>query len=320
MLTDDIFNEILIKPAQAGADSLFIVSAYATPALVAGHFDVLPSNVKIKLIIGMAGKEGILAAHHQAYNRLQREDYPGRFECYYLVNGEPVHSKLYVWTINDWPMYAYLGSANYSYNGMKSNREVMENTDANDAYKYFQNLLNDSISCTDPKVLTCVSLHETTIDSHPDKISDHPTNQSGYIASATTVDICLLDNKGNMPARSGLNWGKRPEYKRNPNQAYIRVPSSVAKSGFFPPRGIFFTIVTDDGKTFDAVVAQANNKAIETPKDNSLLGKYFRERLGLPDGAEVKKYHLESYGRFTITFTKIDDETYFMDFSTTKRL
>lgn len=54
---------------------------------------------------------------------------------------------------------------------------------------------------------------------------------------------------------------------------------------------------------------------IETPHNNSLIGEYFRNRLGLPNGAFVKKEDLIRYGRTDVTFYKIDDENYYMDFS-----
>lgn len=61
--------------------------------------------------------------------------------------------------------------------------------------------------------------------------------------------------------------------------------------------------------------AQQNGKAIHTPHDNSLIGEYFRNRLGVPNGGEVLSEHFDRYGRVDIDFYKIDEETYFMDFS-----
>lgn len=61
---------------------------------------------------------------------------------------------------------------------------------------------------------------------------------------------------------------------------------------------------------------QAYDKAITTPSNNSLLGEYFRNRLGVPNGAPVTKNDLLQYGRTDVTFYKIDDEQFYMDFST----
>ena len=38
-------------------------------------------------------------------------------------------------------------------------------------------------------------------------------------------------------------------------------------------------------------------------------------RLGLPNGAYVRKDDLLAYGRTDVTFYKIDEEQYYMDFS-----
>ena len=62
-------------------------------------------------------------------------------------------------------------------------------------------------------------------------------------------------------------------------------------------------------------VEQQNDKAITTPASNALLGEYFRNRLGLANGAYVTATDLRSYGRTDVTFIKIDEEHYYMDFS-----
>jgi hypothetical protein len=62
-------------------------------------------------------------------------------------------------------------------------------------------------------------------------------------------------------------------------------------------------------------VAQAGNKAIETPENNSDLGKYFRIRTGVKLGEFIKKEDLEDYGRTDVEITRIDDDLYMMDFS-----
>ena len=45
------------------------------------------------------------------------------------------------------------------------------------------------------------------------------------------------------------------------------------------------------------------------------MGKYIRTRLGLNSGEFVSKPDMVEYGRTDVTFTKMDEETYFMDFS-----
>ncbi len=102
---------------------------------------------------------------------------------------------------------------------------------------------------------------------------------------------------------------------REPNQAYIRLPANIYSTDFFPEIGAHFTVHTDDNKVLICSRAQQNGKAIHTPHNNSLIGQYFRNRLGLASGAFVRREDLLRYGRTHIDFYKIDNETYYMDFS-----
>ena len=116
-----------------------------------------------------------------------------------------------------------------------------------------------------------------------------------------------------MPPRSGLNWGQRDG--REPNQAYLSIKVPITKKGFLPEKGSRFSLITDDNKSFDCVVAQDDRKAIETTDDNSLLGKYIRKRIGVQLGNFVTKQDLENYGRTDFSIMKLDDETFLFDFS-----
>lgn len=132
-------------------------------------------------------------------------------------------------------------------------------------------------------------------------------------AGLESVTLSLLCRTGETGTRSGLNWGQRAG--REPNQAYIPLPASTARSGFFPLDKHHFSVLTDDGVNLILRVEQQNDKAITTPLNNSLLGEYFRRRLGMANGAYINKQDLENYGRTDVTFYRIDDEQFFMDFS-----
>ena len=73
--------------------------------------------------------------------------------------------------------------------------------------------------------------------------------------------------------------------------------------------------MTDDHKQLILRIEQAGDKALTTPLNNSLLGEYFRNRIGVANGAFITKNDLERYGRTDVTFYKIDDEQFYMDFS-----
>lgn len=116
-----------------------------------------------------------------------------------------------------------------------------------------------------------------------------------------------------VASTSGLNWGQRPG--RNENQAYLPIPVEYQRSGFFPGIGVPFRVLCDDGQQLTLVQAQQNGKALHTPEDNSILGKYFRDRLGVPHGMPVGIHHLERYGRFALDISIDDSGNYLLDFS-----
>ena len=121
-----------------------------------------------------------------------------------------------------------------------------------------------------------------------------------------------------VPFRSGLNWGQRPN--RDENQAYLSVPASIQRSGFFPGKGLEFTVVCDDGAELILARAQQNGKALHSKPNNSILGAYFRNRLGLESGDLVILEHLLRYGRTSVDFHKREGSPYYLDFSQSKYL
>lgn len=121
-----------------------------------------------------------------------------------------------------------------------------------------------------------------------------------------------------VPQRSGLNWGQRPG--REPNQAYLSVPVDIQRSGFFPDRGEEFIVECDDGFTMKCVRSQDNGKAIESPTDNSIIGIYFRNRLGVRPGHMVTVDHLHAYGRTSVDIHYRNNHLFYLDFSTLSNL
>lgn len=327
MLTRNLFDEVLLNPAIAGANHLHVISGYATPSIVYKQLREAKRKrihgLKIDLIVGMASSDGVPRANHEQFRKLVEHESRGQFECRYLTSRPPVHAKVYVWCRDDSPLCGFVGSANYSHNGFFVQREAIASENPADCLSYFRALLGNAISCLDPSVEQTVKMTDDLVRrarqvAHVPPVTALPQGIPPEDLGFQPVRISLLADDGTLPSRSGLNWGQRPEYRRNPNQAYIHVPAEIGRSGFFPPRKQHFTIITDDGDTLDAVIAQDKGKAIHTTFDNSLLGRYFRKRLGLPDGQLVVLEDLNRYGRTDIDFVRIDDETYYMNFSVSR--
>lgn len=324
MITSRLFETVLVDPVKAGADRLYIISGYATAAMAFHHLQTLFSSryrVKIHLIVGMCPQDGLSLNNHRAFQQLAGTEFPDNFECSYIMNPPPVHSKVYAWCKSRSPVCGFVGSANYTQGAFKaSQQEAMEESQPKACLDYFNSMAKNSIFCTHPETEDCVQIYnDNEYRRQKSRRRDDDTNRdkSGH-AGLSSVKVSLLDRNNTLPQRSGLNWGQRPELKRDPNQAYIRLPSKIARTDFFPARRTHFTLLTDDNKVLICTRAQDNGKAIETPENNSRIGEYFRNRLGVPNGYPVTKQHLLRHGRTDVEFYKIDDETYYMDFTKKK--
>lgn len=129
------------------------------------------------------------------------------------------------------------------------------------------------------------------------------------------VKVSLLDK--NNEVQYGLNWGQRE--KRDPNQSYLQLTTEIYRGDFFPPKGKFFIVNTDDNKTLILTRAQKDlGCALQTPENNALLGSYIRSRLGVPSGQEITKQDILKNGTSYFTFSKIDDMHYYLNFGEAK--
>jgi len=321
MIIDNLFEKVLVEPATEGADTLYIVSGYASPAIVYRHLHNT-DNIKVELLIGMATRDGIRLGSHNTFKKLAAQDFPGRFSCKYSTANTPAHLKIYSWYEGINPQKGFAGSANYSQPAFSNNQlEVMVECDAEPIKNLYDELVSESVDCFDTSVERRINFYdERTLitrkvyaDGKTELVEEITGKEFQLDQTRESVTLSLLTGAGRIGTRSGLNWGQRPG--RNPNQAYIPVPVGVRETGFFPPIGQHFIILTDDDKGLDCVIAQQYGKAIHTYKDNSILGSYFRERMGIPLGKYVEMSDFANYGRSDVIMYKIDSETYYMDFS-----
>ena len=337
----DLFEYALMNPrfSSKSPDTLRIVSGYATHAMAARHFIEMSGKKKalnVELIHGMAGVDGVSKIDHLGFISLEGHkefSYDGSFSCSYVMKPKSVHSKVYVWCKGETPIQAFIGSANYSEKGfhLPSRTETLAECDPITALDFFYSVKAKTIPCSKANrdkdfVSKPRMVLQEANSASPVVLIEQDKNSPFY--GHEKVTLSLLTKQGNVGNGSRLNWGVRPDGKpresikangaksvRNPNQSYIGLPASLQRSGFFPEIKHRFTVLTDDDQILTCVRAQANGKGIETPQDNSEIGRYFRNRLGLKSGAYISVSDLKKYGRHDVTFYKLDDENYVMDFS-----
>ncbi|MBR1708795.1 MAG: NgoFVII family restriction endonuclease [Clostridia bacterium] len=314
--SDSAVQRLLFDPIQEGANRLCIMTSHATPNmaswLLKSYEEHGASHVSVEMIVGDTLTNGIDSFTHEAYKLLQGNRSSGnygKFTCCYLYLPPELQRNTYIWLNFDSPQKAFTCSHDFTQAALlrRQSASVSERSAVN-SYRQYEATTNRAIFCTHAEVEEYVTI-----------TSSHAQALFSNVASQTeSVVLPLITKKTGEPGkRSGLNWGQRG--KRNRNQAYIPLPSKIAKSGFFPLNEQHFLVITDDHHTLQLRVEQQNDKAITTPASNAQLGEYFRNRLNLANGAFVTASDLRTYGRTDVTFYKIDDEQYYMDFSVPAR-
>lgn len=316
MFQADLTEKILFEPLRDEAEELYILSAYATPNMLSWYIKNLYHKtavpIRINLIVGMVPFDNMSVSIHEGFQQLVSSALPhevASVKCSYVIDKPAEHANLFIWCKSGHPVTAFMGSANFVQSSFvgRHRSELMESCDPVEAMSCYDAVVPRTVYCNHAEIEEYIILRPT----HP--VLDLECNLVEGLDDFDSVTLSLITKSGDTGTRSGLNWGQRRG--REPNQAYIPLPSRIAKSGFFPLEKRHFTAITDDRYQLTLRVEQQNNKAITTPVRNSDLGEYFRRRLGLRNGACVTRADLDRYGRTDVKFVKLDEETFYMDFS-----
>lgn len=304
--TDNILKDLFFNPIYQGGKKLCISVAHATPSmaswLLTEYKECDINEVSVELVICSTKEEGILKDFHEGFIALQKEFSNKKFRCSYLSEPCSLQNNSFIWLQDDKPFCAFQCTYDFTQMSlMKVEKGLVYIVNPINEYEKYKSMLGRTVYCNYQGVE-----EQIVIYSRGSCLQRENDNLEKCVLS-------LLTKNGDVGTRSGLNWGHRGN--RNRNQAYIPLSSEIAKSGFFPLNKQHFLVITDDDHTLELRVEQQNNKAITTPSSNALLGEYFRNRLGLANGAFITREDLEKYGRFDVTFYKYDAEHYYMDFS-----
>jgi hypothetical protein len=322
MLSKELFEKALIAPAIKGANELWVITGYSSPAIVIKQLDRLEKagiKVKIKILVGMIGLDGMEITSHLGFKKLTKI-YGDVFSCRYVLKKSITHSKNYLWIKSGKPLLGFTGSANYSINAFSG--KVIESLNGDDPCEIkelFEEIEKNSIDCTDPTVEKHFNIFKAD-SKKPTDYRDANEELQNLVEKAfdasglKSLKLTLLKSRG-APAvhdSGGINWGHRDN--RDRDEAYISVPTQF-QGTFFPDLKKRFKVICDDGEELEMVAEGANGKQITTPNGNWKLGRYLRKRLGLKSGVKVKIEDFEKYGRSDVVFYKKTSNLYYLDFS-----
>lgn len=310
-------------------DRMIVISGYLGPSPVE-RLHELPFQTTV--IYGMYGSEGIRGNLHQSLVRLD-QDIANIDVKYSTV---PVHSKCYVWLNNGRVVYALIGSANFSVNGLTTPfKEILAET-SKDSFaplsRYIDQVTETSIPCIEGRV----SRSRTT------RITEENIPVSDGI-SGNNCKLSLFDlHTGQIPEKSGLNWGMASLSGSHVHidDAYFPILKERIRQfpDLFPPKQAFpqqqvqegrrgrhndaIEIIWDDGTTMRGLLEgnqKENNiiypKQISSHPLKRTLGQYLRGRLGVPSGQKITIADLDRYGRRDIEISLQAEGIYYFDFS-----
>lgn len=323
LINSRLYDEVFVAPARE-ADHLRIVAGYATPALLSKVLNDLP-DVRISLLVGMVGSEGVLVSDHKGFVKLQAQ-HESRVEIFYTRSGTPVHTKLYVWSAAGSPTVAFAGSSNFTHNGFLigiragAHSETLSSIDPAHGSAEFDRLMSPAVAITDPSLSQHVRMRLCARMAEPSSRS-LSLDEAPDLTGAPNIILSLVrtsqPHKGYPHDGWGLNWGQRHE-RATKSEAGIPVPQQARQSapGFFPTgepgSRPHFAVTTDDHATMFMVVAEQSNKVLHSVPSNAEIGKWFRRRLGVGMDARVSIEDLRRFGSRFVKIYRIDDESYYL--------
>jgi NgoFVII restriction endonuclease. len=305
-------------------DELVILSGYVGP----GPTSKLKSvPFKTSVIYGMYGSDKISQKLDHALKKLSSS------KVTILYSKLAVHSKCYIWRKNANIVTALVGSANFSVSGLENPyKEVLAETTF-DTFaplnKYLNIVLENCIPCYDASV----KFKKQNIVPYKNGVTQEENLPLGICR------ISLLGANGNVPQKSGLNWGLSSGHI-SLGDAYIRISKNDLQNNptLFPPKQMLALNISKGGKktrqndsvefiwdTGDVMSgllegSQKINgllypKQIASSPKKNLLGKYLRNRLNVSLDHLITRKDLENYGRTTIDISLQAEGIYYLDFS-----
>jgi len=314
LYTENLEEIVFHRHEMFASDELIVLSGYVGPKPVE-RLKALPFPSKV--IYGMYGAEGIKRPLHNSLLNLQNSI--EQVNIFY--SNLPVHSKCYAWRKNGQIVHALIGSANFSTSGLTTPyREILAET-TYDSFSplndYIKKVLNNSISCLEIGLSKIVT---TFFD--------------------VVCPLSLLGRDGEVQNAAGLNWGQNPTNHTTKNDSYVKIRIQDIKNfpELFPPKQVNplkfdgrgrlrrhndnIEIIWDDDVCMDGLFfGNQTVNGIMYPKQVSSfphaaeMGKYLRQRLNVPEGQPIRKFHLDRYGRNTIGISLISEGVYKFDFS-----
>lgn len=332
MYQNKLFDEIIVSNSYLAAE-LNVITGYSSPTFIKKVIQLFP-DLTINIYIGMAS-EGISYTDHERYVSIQKTS---KVRVFYQKNDvmPATHIKLLYFKYKNLNDKIFVGSANFSENGFEKNREIMIQSLDIIPESYFDWQKKHSIICDSEQIDHFVNFfHEnqtfvhTTLEKPEQILEPFQNNQQSY----SGIQLSKI-NRNNLDFINHSYLWRQYEKIETPlvlprendvhfditgvnawvegNKPYIKEGSLYRFRGFFPNE-ITFNVYTDDGYCFEAILKGRFGRELHFLDVD--ISDYFKLRLGKLKKEIISIDDLSSYGRAKLTFYKVKENKFILDFS-----
>lgn len=308
---------------------------------------------KCKILIGMIFHAGVTKKQKEALEALDRDLRKLDEESGVYISSKEYHGKIYSIESGS-VKNVYVGSSNFSFEGFKNRLEyIVDLTDENaknETLAYLEYLFSKPTthrledvelklkSVRRVSIRPSVLLNDYKID-----FSEYPDLNSviGQFDLKIRADaqpnssLNLYFDKGRSVKKTMQGGSEKKIYTPRPwYEVELTSTKLDRQNPFYPPstlragsgksrEGLFWGYFNDDGEWFKIrmVVHSDYGKNISSHKDSggrATLGRYLKGKLEsagvLKEGDRITSDTLDTYGRDYVSFKKIDDEHYIIEF------
>lgn len=297
-----------------------------------------------KLLVGMVYHGGVTSKQKIALESLDKKLRTISVDSGVYITREQYHGKIYQF-INGSNVTVYLGSSNFSKEGLESRHEASVlltdeslKTETKDYLDYlFKLSTTEKLEDVELKVKGSKRIIAVSTE-----LEDYEVDISEYPDVSMALGICDIKLRVDKQPKSSLNLyfdkgrkNKAGKYAPRPwYEVEITATTTEITSKFYPPsklkstgskakEGTFVAYFKEDNKYYkiNMVVHADNGKNISSDKSSggrSTLGKIIKGRLEraglLKEGELITSDTLDAYGNDKLRLYKINSDTYVIDF------
>jgi len=331
MTFQEVFEEMLGK-----AVSIDIVSGYVDkyiPKMYGDKLIELSKTGRVRILIGMAEKEGLHKSTHEQWEPLDNALRSHNKGSGVFAPTTKIHAKVYKFLIDNLPNI-YVGSSNFSISGFKNNIEGMVKVISNkDINNQIELLFNDKL---------LIDFKDIEIKNSPKykkrreiKELTEARNHKQFLSpeELSSLDLVRIDLKPfgepdkfksslNLFHGSGRFSSKNNTYKPRP---WYEAELTIGEKNYLElPQE--FEVNTDDGYIFNMKRSGGGKKGkpethlknLASTPGRLIFGEWIKSKLEKSEVLDkndlITEETFENYGKDTLDFYKLEENKYYLKF------